>query len=254
MNPAIPKENREEFNAIRKRVLQGEMLLDIETQQCRRNGSRIDVSISTAPLYDASDNVYGLLSIVVDITEHKRAEEQKREFYQKTILAATKGKLVITDRSEIEHICGPAIAESEIKAVGDPGDIRAETARLAREAGMDESRISDFVLCIGEATTNAYKHVGSGSTSLHRQADTLIFVVSDLGPGIEAINLPEVALKRSYTTAVSLGMGYKAMISLADRIYLSTGPTGTTVAIEMHLHKPEKASDLAELPDTWATG
>ena len=73
----------------------------------------------------------------------------------------------------------------------------------------------------------------------------LLFVVSDQGPGIPALTLPDVALRRGYSTAGTLGMGYKIMTSFGDRVYLATGPEGTTVAIEMRL-QPEELS-LADL-------
>ena len=63
--------------------------------------------------------------------------------------------------------------------------------------------------------------------------------------GIQALSIPDVALTRGYSTAGTLGMGYKIMISLADRVYLETGPEGVTVAIEMML---EPASEQALLP------
>jgi hypothetical protein len=47
-------------------------------------------------------------------------------------------------------------------------------------------------------------------------------------------------------------MGYKAMISVADRVYLATSPAGTTVAIEMSLRPSEKPLAALGLPDTWA--
>jgi anti-sigma regulatory factor (Ser/Thr protein kinase) len=65
----------------------------------------------------------------------------------------------------------------------------------------------------------------------------LTLVVSDHGPGIGAMAFPDVAFGTGYSTAGTLGMGYKVMIHFADRVYLATGPEGTTVAIEMGLHK-----------------
>jgi len=62
--------------------------------------------------------------------------------------------------------------------------------------------------------------------------------------------IPDVALKPGYSTAVSLGMGYKLMISSADRIYLCTGHEGTTVGIEMGFHKTETPL-AASIRDTW---
>jgi anti-sigma regulatory factor (Ser/Thr protein kinase) len=117
---------------------------------------------------------------------------------------------------------------------------------------LDEDRIFDFILCICEAATNAVKHAGGGVFSLHRQDSKLLAIISDQGPGILAINLPEVALKRGYSTAVSLGMGYKAMVSMMDHVYLATGPGGTTVAMEMSFQPPKPPlPTLPALEEDW---
>jgi hypothetical protein len=47
-------------------------------------------------------------------------------------------------------------------------------------------------------------------------------------------------------------MGYKAIISLADKTYLATGSTGTAVAIEMSLHRQENEVLPTYIVDTWA--
>lgn len=63
----------------------------------------------------------------------------------------------------------------------------------------------------------------------------------DHGPGIDAAALPLATLEKGYSTAHSLGMGYKEVIQLADKVSLATGPTGTTVAVKMKL-RPEEVS------------
>jgi len=193
-----------------------------------------------------------------DITERVEAErrtmeleEHRTEFYRKTIEAATEGKLVITEADEIEKIAGRPIAQWEIKSGQDLSSVRQAIADEARVQGMDEDRVCDFILAVGELTTNAYKHAGGGKTSLHRPNDSLMVDVSDHGKGMEALSLPEVALVRGYSTAGTLGMGYKAVLSISDIAFLATGPTGTTVAIQMSLHKSEVPVEFAGLPDTW---
>ncbi|MCE5200348.1 PAS domain S-box protein, partial [bacterium] len=175
------------------------------------NGAEF-VLITAAPLYDSEGNVVGAIEQIHDITERKRLEEHKREFYRKTILAATEGKLLICEHNEIIMIAGPTLATWDVKLPSDVGSVRQVAAEIAKEAGMSDARIDDFVLAIGEAATNAIKHANGGIASLHRASNGLTFVMSDQGHGIDAINLPEVALTRGYTTAASLGMGYKAMI------------------------------------------
>ncbi len=179
-------------------------------------------------------------------------EAHKRAFYRSTILAATEGKLVISERRTIDDIAGPAVASWELREPYDVGVVRAAIRPMAEGAGMSGERIDSFLLCAGEAATNAVKHANGGTASLHLGDDGLIFVVSDTGPGIEATAIPEVALRHSYSTAVSLGIGYKVMISLADRVYLATSLAGTTVAICMDVQAPaEEAPLFPHLDQAW---
>jgi len=256
----VRPEDRARTKTVIAGVFKGETFENLEWEDLRANGSTVHVLTNITPVYNASGNVMMGISLGIDVTERKLAEERqreldqhKRDFYRRTILAATEGKLHIVERAEIEKVAGPPIASWKIKRGEDLGVIRHAVGRIAQSMGMDEDRIFDFVLCAGEATTNALKHAGRGAASLHEIAGGLMLVVSDRGPGIDALTLPEVSLKRGYSTAGSLGMGYKSILSVADKVYLATGPTGTTVAIEMKLQEVEKPLAVVVLPDTWLT-
>lgn len=234
-------------------------VIRVENEYVRKDGRHMIGDLSVRAVRDGRGNVLYLEGFVEDITERRLNEQRqreleahKREFYRRTILAATEGKLEIAEPSEICKMVGPPIARWDITQGSDLSLIRHDVTEIALRAGMDKARVYDLTLCVGELTTNAYKHAGGGKATMHSIGDILLFVVSDHGPGIEALTLPAVALKRGFTTARSLGMGYKAMLSIADKIYLATGPgAGTTVAIEMTLHPQPPPTDLG-LPDTWA--
>ncbi len=227
-----------------------------EWRHSRLDGSEFDVEVSLDRY--SVDGGPVLLAIVRDVSERKTAERrekeldlQKRDFYRKTIEAATEGKLIICDHGEIEKFGGLPITTCEVTRGEDLSALRRIIAEIAESEGMDHARVYDLVLCAGEAATNAIKHANGGKVSICHRDGALLVMVTDGGPGMQAINLPDVALKRGYTTAISLGMGYKAMISIADQIYLATGPVGTTVAIEMKLHPAAKQLGAIPLPDTW---
>lgn len=182
----------------------------------------------------------GLSVYVRDITEEKRvqetvrrSEERRIEFYRRTLLAATGGRLVITGQAEILAIAGETVGQWEINTAGDLWPIRRRVGEFAAEVGIDEHRRERFKTCVGEAATNALKHAGGGTASLHRLPDGIMVVVADSGRGIAEMSLPDVALTRGYSTAGTLGMGYKIMLSFADKVYLATGPDGTTVGLEL---------------------
>ncbi len=77
--PLVPDEKRDEHRALRERVLRGEGFSDVQARRRKKDGSPIDISISTAPLRDAQGRIIGIISVNVDITERKRAEEALRE-------------------------------------------------------------------------------------------------------------------------------------------------------------------------------
>ena len=77
--PVVPEAKREEFHALRERVLRGESVTLMETQRQKKDGSLIEVSIATAPIYGANEEIRGIIVVYDDITERKRAEEGLRE-------------------------------------------------------------------------------------------------------------------------------------------------------------------------------
>ncbi|HZR47096.1 MAG TPA: PAS domain S-box protein [Candidatus Manganitrophaceae bacterium] len=77
--PIVPPDKQDEARGLREIVLRGESLTAVETQRQRKDGSLIDVSISTAPLRDARGAVTGIMAIMADITEHRKAENAIKE-------------------------------------------------------------------------------------------------------------------------------------------------------------------------------
>ena len=65
---------------MRARDLAGQGFTGREIRRKRKDGTWLDLSVSTAPLHDKSGSVSGILSIYVDITSRKQAEtELKRQ-------------------------------------------------------------------------------------------------------------------------------------------------------------------------------
>jgi len=73
--PLIPDEKRDEWREYLQRRVRGEMLVGLETQRLRKDGSLVDVAIWTAPLRDATGEIQGIMGVIADLTERKRAEE-----------------------------------------------------------------------------------------------------------------------------------------------------------------------------------
>lgn len=72
--PIVPDDKQEEFRALRERVLRGESFTGIEVRRRKRDGSPIDISISTAPLRNGQGNINGIMGVVADVTERKQTQ------------------------------------------------------------------------------------------------------------------------------------------------------------------------------------
>ncbi len=77
--PFVPDDKREEFRALRERVLRGESLFQLELQRRRKDGTPIVVNLSAAPLRDRGGRIHGIMAVLEDVTERKRLEEQLRQ-------------------------------------------------------------------------------------------------------------------------------------------------------------------------------
>jgi PAS domain S-box-containing protein len=74
-SPMTPPGRETEALALRQRVMQGQTFAGIETQRIRKDGSLIDVAISAGPLYDSAGQVTGIMAVLADVTDRKRAEK-----------------------------------------------------------------------------------------------------------------------------------------------------------------------------------
>ncbi len=181
-------------------------------------------------------------------TAVERAEQQKRLFFQNTITAVTEGKMLVRSPGALAAMPAPPQMEAEVNSAAQASQVRERIRDVALAAGIHGERAADLVVAAGEALTNAIKHANGGKVSVHVGADCIWVRVADQGPGIADLMLPRVVLERGYSTKPSLGMGYTLMLALSDRLYLTTGPTGTTVVLEM-CRREGKAASIAAIPD-----
>ncbi|MBI5442825.1 MAG: PAS domain S-box protein [Deltaproteobacteria bacterium] len=77
--PIVPSDKVEEFRALRTEVFAGRGFTGFEARRQRKDGSPVDLSVSTAPLRDSDGNIVGALSVVEDITERKQLQDQLRQ-------------------------------------------------------------------------------------------------------------------------------------------------------------------------------
>ncbi len=74
--PFVPPEHQEHFEEISKGIIEsGERLTNHEVQRLHKNGKRLDVSISTAPIFDSDGDTIGAVALFADLRRRKQAEQ-----------------------------------------------------------------------------------------------------------------------------------------------------------------------------------
>ncbi|HSG81615.1 MAG TPA: PAS domain S-box protein [Gemmatimonadota bacterium] len=76
--PFVPTEEWNQFKRLVLRVGKGERLTAIDLRQERSDGATIYTDITAGPLRDRDGNVMGVLGVVADVTQRKKAEETQR--------------------------------------------------------------------------------------------------------------------------------------------------------------------------------
>ena len=148
--PIVPADKRREFQEFLGRSIDGETLVDVELRRQKRDGSPIDIALSTAPLYDPSGANRGVVSIAVDVSRRKQAEAEAREHRDalRAVIESAPIAIYALDRAGRVTLWNPAaeriLGWSEREMLGHPlptvpEDRRAEFQALLERAQSGES-------------------------------------------------------------------------------------------------------------------
>src|SRR5215472_763460 len=79
----VPPDRPYEIPRIMERLRHGERVIHYETERVRKDGRRIEVSVTISPIHDGTGSIVGASAIARDITDRKRAEAALRESEQR---------------------------------------------------------------------------------------------------------------------------------------------------------------------------
>jgi PAS domain S-box-containing protein len=126
VNPTVPDEELEFFLANIQRIRAGETVRDLDLRRLHRDGSLIDVSVTAGPVRDAHGEVVGVISLMIDVTERKRAMGalETSEARKDAVLRAALDCFVIVDHEGLIVEVNPATEETfgwtRADAIGKP--------------------------------------------------------------------------------------------------------------------------------------
>ena len=101
-----PPDRLDEIKDILAHIRRGEQIEHYETVRTRKDGTRIDVSVTISPIKDAGGQVVGASSVARDITERKQAQEQIRvseERFRKAFMTGADAYYIATLYGALIH-------------------------------------------------------------------------------------------------------------------------------------------------------
>jgi PAS domain S-box-containing protein len=143
--PWVPPERLDEFEELRGRALAGETLYGVEVERQRKDGTRVWVSVSSAPVRDETGAVAAVLSVAQDVTERHRAEQALKASEARTaaVLQAALDAVITLDHEGRVVEFNPSAEETfgwtsgevvgrDFVELAIPGRLRAEVAETVR--------------------------------------------------------------------------------------------------------------------------
>jgi PAS domain S-box-containing protein len=101
-NPFVAEEDWEDFSRLLEQAARESSFTGVEVTRRRKDGSAIDLSISTAALRDAKGKVNSIMSIIADLTRHRQAEAERQEL-QAQLRQADKLRAIGTLAGGVAH-------------------------------------------------------------------------------------------------------------------------------------------------------
>ncbi len=150
----IPAERLAEEERIIGEVRAGRRVEHFDTVRVRADGQYVHVSLTLSPIRDESGRVTGVSTIARDVTERKRAEEERQRF--STLIESstdligicdTAGRLLFVNRAGLELIGWPSLDEAgghfvwEFLVPEDQRAVREKLLPLVRDEGHGELEV-----------------------------------------------------------------------------------------------------------------
>jgi anti-sigma regulatory factor (Ser/Thr protein kinase) len=240
-------------------ILDGRVLGVVQVQSLRAGAYTAEqlrlLEAMTLQVAAASRNAYLYHEAREEIAERKRVQAensrllaqveqaalQQRSFLREILANVTEGRLRLCDATtDLPAPLTHSVGDVALPTSREIRQLRRIAEAAACDLGFPDERWQDLVTAVGEAAMNAVVHGGGGTGTVYVDpARSVVQVwIADEGAGIDVENLPRATLELGYSSAGTLGHGFWLMLKTIDRIYLLTGPTGTTVVLEQERSQP----------------
>ena len=143
----IPPERYHEEPTIIAQLLRGERIDHYETVRLRKDGTRIDVSLSISPIRDSTGNIIGAAKVARDISEEKRLQRLEREHAEQVQDLATELEAQVAEGEQLQEELEQQVEEGRslqeeleqandelLRALGETKQARLQAEEAQRQA------------------------------------------------------------------------------------------------------------------------
>jgi PAS domain S-box-containing protein len=144
----IPEEHRDEEPGILERIRRGESVDHYECVRRRKDGNRLEISLTVSPMRDAWGKVIGASKIARDITQQKRAERELARAHGEAVTASrAKDDFLAALSHELRTPLNPVLLLASEAAVDPelPPAVRAQFATIRNNVELEARLIDDLL-------------------------------------------------------------------------------------------------------------
>jgi PAS domain S-box-containing protein len=225
----IPAEHQSEFQEILGRISKGEEIRGYESERIRKDGTKIMVSLSVAPIRDATGALLGASTIARDITEQKRAQEEikRSSLYARSLIEASVDPLVTISKAgkimDVNQATEQATGFTREQLIGtDFSDYftEPEKARAGYERVFSEETVHDYPLALRHRSGQIMEVLYNASVFRNQRGE--VEGVFAAARDVTERNQAERGLKQSETR-------YRSLVTATSQIVWSTDASGKVV-------------------------
>jgi PAS domain S-box-containing protein len=200
--PIFTEDARDELETIRSRLFADAIVTDLDIECMTRSGAPLDVSLSAAPLYDNERSMYGMMFVMMDITDRKQ-REQRLNVLSRVLRHNLRNDLaVILGHADVvrEEVTGTEADHME-KLI-DTGEQLLQSSEKARDvqqtldAGENDVEHRDIATILSHTVTRAERDYPAAETTVDIQTDETTVIASE-GLSVAIWNLVENAIEHN---------------------------------------------------------
>jgi PAS domain S-box-containing protein len=247
--PTIPPGKEQEHRSICQQVLNGHSFTGWELIRKRKDGSLIDISLSTAALKNEQGNVVGILGVMVDITDRKQMEHKAARLEELATLGQLLGGVAHELKNPLFVLAGRLQLVSEKLAAREYDTVGADFKRI-EDAAQRMTAVAQRFLSFAQphsmqraqcdVNVPLQKTVEFLSNELMKNH---IQTAVSLGQNLPPVWCDERELHQVFTNLIMNATYAMAKANSRGTLSISTALNGTTVEIRIRDDGPGVAPE-----------